>query len=66
MIIFLGVEERREGNGNFGKTRVANYLKNFNQAASTRCIEDNKEELSAGICDKPASNFCHNRKSAFM
>ena len=33
--------------------------------ASTRCSGDNKEKLSANIRSEYASDFCHDRKSAF-
>ena len=45
--------------------QIANSLKNFNQAVSTRCSIDNKEKLSANIRREYASDFCHDRKSAF-
>ena len=35
------------------------------QAASTRCSGDNKEKLSTNIGSEYASDFCHDRKSAF-
>ena len=38
----------------------------LSQAASTRCIGDNKEKLSTNIYNEYASDFCHDRKSAFM
>ena len=37
----------------------------LNQAASTRCSVDNKEKLSTNIRSEYASDFCHDRKSAF-
>ena len=40
-------------------------IENFNQAASTRCSGDDKEKLSTNIRSEYASDFCHDRKSAF-
>ena len=37
----------------------------LNQAASTRCSGDNKEKLARNIRSEYASDFCHDRKSAF-
>ena len=45
--------------------RIANWLKFFNQAASTRCSGDNKEKLSTSIRSEHASYFCHDKKFAF-
>ena len=44
--------------------RIANYLKNFIQTASTRCSGSNKEKLSPSIRSEHASDICHDRKSA--
>ena len=44
---------------------VTNQLKIFNQAASTRCFDDNKEKLSTDIRSEYESDFCHDRKLAF-
>ena len=44
--------------------QIANWLRIFNQAASTRCSGDNKEKLSTNVCSEYASDFCYDRKSA--
>ena len=46
-------------------TANSKLVENFNQAASTRCSGDNKEKLSRNIRSEYASDFCHDRKSAF-
>ena len=44
--------------------RIANYLTIFNQAASNRRSDNNKEKLSASIRSELASDFCRERKFA--
>ena len=36
---------------------MANWLKFFNQAASTRCSDDDKEKLSSNVRSELASDF---------
>ena len=40
-------------------------VENFQPSIKTRCSVDNKEKLSANIRSAYASDFCHDRKSAF-